>query len=234
MAKAKRSKTSKKKPYVKRRKQWKRQKMLTLRPGRTLFPDSIRVKLRYESGAVSVDAGAGVPAVHKVCANGLYDPDVTGTGHQPRGFDQVMPFYTNYVVTGAKITAHFISLSTSQPNIPVVGVSVRSTSATVTDILDFTEDRKTRWKIMSTSDGSKGVVKVQGFFSAKKWFGMGYRQLLADHTKNGSESANPTDGVFFHLFTHAANDSTDITDIKVRYVVEYTAVMVQPKSISAS
>lgn len=35
---------------------------------------------------------------HLFRANGIFDPDVTGTGHQPLYRDQVADLYTNYTV----------------------------------------------------------------------------------------------------------------------------------------
>lgn len=39
--------------------------------------------------------------------NGLHDPDITGTGHQPRGWDQWKNFYGYYLVRGCKYDITF-------------------------------------------------------------------------------------------------------------------------------
>jgi len=41
--------------------------------------------------------------------NSLYDPDITGVGHQPYGFDQMAALYSNYIVESASIQARFVT-----------------------------------------------------------------------------------------------------------------------------
>lgn len=45
--------------------------------------------------------------------NGAYDPDATGTGHQPMYYDALATVYGNYVVLGSKITCHFAPQTTT-------------------------------------------------------------------------------------------------------------------------
>ena len=54
--------------------------------------------------------------------NGLYDPLITGTGHQPRGFDQVCPvLYASYNVTGCKVLIEGRFESANLDTAPVTG-----------------------------------------------------------------------------------------------------------------
>ena len=41
--------------------------------------------------------------------NSLFDPNLSGLGHQPRGFDQLMAVYEKYTVVAAKITVCYVS-----------------------------------------------------------------------------------------------------------------------------
>lgn len=51
----------------------------------------------------SLDPGIGAPTTYVFSCNGLYDPNITSTGHQPHGFDQMMVNYNNYIVTASAI-----------------------------------------------------------------------------------------------------------------------------------
>lgn len=44
--------------------------------------------------------------IHNFNANGAYDPDKTGTGHQPFGYDQEYDYFSRTKVTSATITIH--------------------------------------------------------------------------------------------------------------------------------
>ena len=52
--------------------------------------------------------------------NSLFDPNRTGTGHQPYGFDQLSTFYNRYYVTGSKMTVTF-SCQTKDNDTTVTG-----------------------------------------------------------------------------------------------------------------
>ena len=44
----------------------------------------------------------------QVRANGLYDPQVSTGGHQPRGFDEFMTTYDMYTVHGSRASGSFM------------------------------------------------------------------------------------------------------------------------------
>lgn len=44
--------------------------------------------------------------------NSLFDPDYTGVGHQPQGYDQIMTLFNEYYVKDAKITVNTMLNST--------------------------------------------------------------------------------------------------------------------------
>lgn len=75
--------------------------------------------LKYKSGVkmsfnyhelVSINPGAaGITANNAFAANSMYDPNVTGVGYQPCGFDEAMAFFYHFTVTAAKITVQFLN-----------------------------------------------------------------------------------------------------------------------------
>ena len=72
------------------------------------FPKTQVSKLRYVE-EVYIDASSPTVATNGIAyntfrANGCHDPNMTGVGHQPRGWDQHKDLYNEYVVLGSKIT----------------------------------------------------------------------------------------------------------------------------------
>ena len=67
-----------------------------------MFPKSQLVELTYCDTVVvpSLDGGS---APYKFRLNSVFDPDLTSTGHQPRGHDQWSTMYQRYCVIGAKV-----------------------------------------------------------------------------------------------------------------------------------
>jgi hypothetical protein len=65
----------------------------------TPLPSTQKVMLKYSDFLSFTPNGA--PTNYIYSCNNLYDPNVTGVGHQPRGFDQLMALYDHFVVISA-------------------------------------------------------------------------------------------------------------------------------------
>ena len=78
------------------------------------FPDTLQTTLRYQE-TLSLSSSSGALFGYVYNLNGLYDPNHTGTGHQPLYFDQLMTIYNHYIVIGAKITVKFTAYPASIP-----------------------------------------------------------------------------------------------------------------------
>lgn len=65
-----------------------------------VFPPRIMVKLPYFESIRLVDTENIVQTEHIMDLTSAYDPNQTGTGGQPRGYDQWASIYGNYIVRG--------------------------------------------------------------------------------------------------------------------------------------
>ena len=66
---------------------------------RSIIPDKYHCTLKYcSSKQYTTGTGGIVGTTNTFRLNGLYDPDTTGVGHQPYGFDQITPFFSSYTV----------------------------------------------------------------------------------------------------------------------------------------
>ncbi len=84
------------------------------RPSR-LLPPKMRARLRYSGSSVTATA-VDVPITglytYSFRGNGVFDPDKTGTGHQPRGYDQYAALYQYVTVTASHINVTFNQFGT--------------------------------------------------------------------------------------------------------------------------
>lgn len=74
----------------------------------TGVPDVLRTKLKYSEQILLQPGPIGFGA-QIMCGNSVYDPDVSGVGHQPRGYDQWSQFYKKYRVYASAIKVHYMS-----------------------------------------------------------------------------------------------------------------------------
>lgn len=100
------------------------------------FPREFTTQLSY-SDTVTVSASTGVPTTYLYSVNGLYDCNITGTGHQPRFFDTLCgsnagsaPYYS-YRVYGSKITLEIIPKGSDSMGMrAMAGLGLFNTTAT--------------------------------------------------------------------------------------------------------
>jgi hypothetical protein len=77
------------------------------------FPPRMFSQLQYtHTGSLATGAAANCGSEQVFRLNSLYDPDFTGAGHQPYGFDQISPLYRQYKVTSVDIDIQLTDPST--------------------------------------------------------------------------------------------------------------------------
>lgn len=214
----------KKRPYKKRR--YPRKNML-ISVDRTPVPKTAMIKFRYVDD-VTIDPAIGGVATHVFSCNGMYDPNITGTGHQPHGFDQWMTFYNHFTVVGAKITATAMTDTEANANQYWFGVAVRPGTTLVTNSTLAREDGMMKWRYNS---GKQAKTTVSRKFSTKKFFGV--KTPIAEHDYRGSNSANPNEQAYFHV-TAGAIGTNDPYAVECQVVIEYIAVLTEPKPVGQS
>lgn len=193
------------------------------------LPNRFIFKTRYCEPIVTINPGAaGVPATHVFSANSLFDPDFTGVGHQPVGFDQIMPMYDHYTVIGARIRVNCTNTDPGSPQ--TVVVSLRDNTTTVNDIGRTIENGRCRWVTLSESVAGGATKTMTMGFSANKFFG--HKVLDGDKYK-GTISTSPADSAYFHI-TAAPLEGVDAASIRCNITIEYIAVLTEPKLLSQS
>lgn len=91
------------------------------------FPQTMFAQHKYvEDFAFAADNLTGLMGSdYAFRLNSLYDPNFTGTGHQPQGFDQMTPLYGRYTVYKVRIS---IRLITASSGTACIGLSYRSST----------------------------------------------------------------------------------------------------------
>lgn len=193
------------------------------------MPNRFAAKLRYASFAELNPGAGGIPGVQIVSANGLFDPDISGVGHQPRGFDQFMVMYDHYTVVGAKITARFANQHNTTDHNRRIGITLKDSYGSPADTNEYAEARNTTTSMLvSTAVGYKQLTKA---YSTRKFLGVS--KPLASSLTRGSATGNPSEQAYFHLW-NTAYSGTDIGACRVDYFIDYLVVFTEPKQPAQS
>lgn len=94
------------------------------------FPHAMVAQLRYvDTYALTITAGSLAKQVMRW--NSTFDPDLTGTGHQPLYRDTFASIYDQYAVISASAEVKFINASTSSIVCGIVSEDDANSSSTV-------------------------------------------------------------------------------------------------------
>lgn len=197
------------------------------------FPTRWKRTLNYVEKIILNPADAGLSAFHVFIANGCHDPSVTGVGHQPLGFDEIMQGYNRFTVIGAKITATFNANTATAGTQPVIcGIDVSDTTAGIADVTTIMEQGRAKYKTMAAQGmGGPAVVNVTQAVSVKKFLGI--TQVLGEDNLQGTQSSDPIRQIYFKVF--AADTGTDDPGaVECVVKIEYHVVFHQPRRLVQS
>lgn len=159
--------------------------------------------------------------------NGLYDPDVSGTGHQPRGFDQWAALFKRYKVFKAEVELRF-DTTVDATNYKKCGcwriLNPSNLSSTGAGLYtsDFIEEPQAA-AIRILPNGEESYVKFT--VDIPKAAGLsGPRDPLFGDNWTGSTSGNPGNQVYLQL-TSTNDTATDNTACTVGVTIKYFAML---------
>ncbi len=203
-----------------------------------LLKPKLMVKLRYVD-TISIDPGAAATISHVFRANSIFDPDLTGTGHQPLLHDTYALLYERYRVVSSKLTVQPVPVGTGTV-IPGFWGAFGDEDVTLTYTLAtaIMEDSvRTGGKVRldmggaPTLEGDSRVTKpIVASFSAKK-------NLSADgELISHLFGANPTAGAAdfsFHVWAGSIQGN-NVGALNFIVEIEYIAELTDPIVVTQS
>lgn len=186
--------------------------------GITGFPDAMITKLKYVTFQ-TLSGTSGVIDYHTFAGNSCYDPDVTGAGHQPNGFDEYSTLYYKYRVHGCKISIIGTNVTDAVPTVMGLQTSTDSTYTAVYS--DMVEQPRTIATVIGGKEGQGNSKKLKLYMSAKTLFG---EKNIRDEDYSAAVTANPSKLFYYKLFAQASNAASTWqiqANIKLTYYVEF-------------
>jgi len=170
----------------------------------TIKPE-FRAKMIYcESFTINPGTG-GATGTRVYSCNGLFDPSVTGVGHQPAGFDELMGIYAEYIVVGSTCKLTCRGVTAAEPYLG--GISVQRTNATYTDFQRYVENADTVYKPVAAPDSGGACLVTINHKCDMRSAGT---NILTDPDFFGTNAANPSEQRFYHILCQAFNGTSDI------------------------
>jgi hypothetical protein len=187
-------------------------------------------KLIYHQRYAVLDPGAsGVASVQKYTANGLYDPDISGTGHQPMGFDQIMQLYYHYACLGSKISVTFANTDATYPQ--YCGISLSGDPSVSLTLEELIEQGNCTWTVLAAKGSGGDTQKLSLAVNPGKF--LGDQNPLDEESMQGSISANPAEQVYFYTWA-APMPGVDSAIVRSGATIEYQTAFLEPKNPGGS
>jgi len=192
-----------------------------------LFGQRTRRVVQYATQFISVTGNLSAGA-YVFAANGLFDPDITSTGHQPMGFDQMMIFFNHYTVTRSRIQVQFASTTAAQPCV-ALAVSGSSTPLTAPSQIMEVGRVGLTWLTGSGVANSHGVLRAScniGKFQ-------GVINTVDNPDLSGDSASNPAELVYYIVYLWNPIDNTSAS-ASIQALIEFDVLFHEPRSPTQS
>lgn len=181
-------------------------------------------KLRYADTDfdMSTTAGASYRTTYAFAGNGLYDPDTTGVGVQPYGYDQITTLFNIYRVYASQIKVRFFC-EEATPKL-VVTVFPAISTPTYLDPSDLRVMPLARQHVISNQEGINRGNFLKQYCSTYTLL----RESSKDRDAQGATSSNPTAIWYWCVVADTSDTTGEITcsmDVQITYYVQLTKNM---------
>jgi len=180
------------------------------------FPDRLKTTLRYVQDISH--AGSATPSAQVFAMNSLFDPDNSGTGHQPSFFDTFAGVYARYYVEAFKLEATIINES-AIPVIYAIGYSDQAMTSNAVALLSESKFFEAGAVGPLTGLGVKNILLP--WMTSQQLMGTPFTE--ADDNMYASTGASPNDVAWGTCRIAASDASTTIT-VRVRYKLTFRCV----------
>jgi len=194
------------------------------------FPKRMVMTHKYVE-LINLTSTSGVIQKYLYSANGMYDPNITGTGHQPTYFDQMSALYNHYTVIGSKIKVRVTPVATNE-DVSYVGMYLDDDTTTTNIIDTSTLGEATKGTVRQIPPNSNNSYYFSGKWSAKKTFG---GSILGNDNLQGNIAANPTEQSYWVLASQAGGGLAAVdTSVQCYIEISYIAVWEELKQVAQS
>lgn len=190
------------------------------------IPDLVRTCLKY-SEMIAFTASA-TPSAQVFLINSLFDPNFSGTGHQPSFYDFFQSMYSRYCVLG-------VSAVLDIENESAVAITCAAVFADTNVGAQTVESLSEAMRCKSAIVGPAGSVNTKRIVMPATAIAsiMGQRDLASDPNMYASVGSSPTDNCWFVYKCASTDGSTTVTS-RVKFNILFDCIFkdVNPQQAS--
>jgi len=187
-----------------------------------LFGLSVRRRLPYFE-TVSITGSASAAFAYSWSCNGCFDPNVSGTGHQPNGFDEMMKFYNHYTVIKSRCECVIQARNSESIR---VALSLSGSTSYSTDYQNIMENGLLISAPLTYVGAQGSITTLKTSCDLAKFQGMKF--VNDDSDMRGDTASNPVEQAYYQVTCWNALTAT-VPLIIVDMFIEYDVLFTEPK-----
>lgn len=189
------------------------------------FPDRVSIRMQYVQNNTA--STTTTPFAQIFRGNSIFDPDLSGGGHEALGSDQWLAFYRSFVVIGSRITLQAIPVGGSG------ALTLSAQSGTTGTITPLVLAEKAYSKTVLLSAGSN-PRKVSMYMNTAKVLGIDPVKVRTDDSFTALiGSTNPVEG-FHWIWSYQDPDGATATTARIVTTIAYDVILFDRKRLVAS
>lgn len=185
------------------------------------FPAQAIARMTYSEVITLQPAAAGLVSFNLFRANSIFDPNMSGVGHQPYGHDVYEQIYNHYRVLSATCT-----LRPTVGGNCIYGIALSDDTSVELDYDTVREMKTSRYASMMNNGGPLyGVTQYYG-----------EKQVFDGRTADTQAlfGQNPADQQFFHIWKTEKDKNTNPSSTSFMLTITYTVRMSELKALGQS
>lgn len=194
-----------------------------------LFPYKCRRNLNYVSTVTVTSGTSGTAASYVFSANGIYDPDISGAGGQPMGFDQIMVFYNHYTVHRSMIRV--VAANASATVNAFAGIYVSGNSTGITSVEQIQENGDAEIQQLTFKGAFGSICKLQRRLDVGKF--QAVDDVMDDPNMRGDVASNPAEQAYYHICAFNNFDTSAVT-LNLNVCISYDVTFHEPRKATIS
>lgn len=181
-----------------------------------VFATKIVSRLRFHT-RLPVSLTGGVPNDYQFRLNSLFDPDFTGTGHQPYGFDQLTAIYSRYRVYAVTFDISLIPDALDKSIETTIVANNTSSAIVTTDLASESSNcfGTQQYNVYSRSPRFRGRVDLPFLNGETR------AQYTANENTSAAYNSNPSEVLNLHICSVAGSTQTLILSVTLDFTAEF-------------
>lgn len=134
--------------------------------------------------------------------NNIYDPDLTGVGTQPMGFDQYANFYAHYEVQAVNMRLTFAGTTTGGTTASLCGYRLQRSSGAPSNREEAMQASDSEYRVLNSA-GSPEPITLRKYANIRKSLGIQPGQETRD--LSAEVTAGPLETLYMSVWTGNAD-----------------------------